>query len=594
MLKKISTLRNFILEIVSALVLSLVLFYQPETGAANLFIVAAFVFLHYLMLSRIARGKLWSLMFFFVSTAAYLLCLYFNLTHILIVVALICVILSVYYAYKMGINSDQRKITQKTLVLGLAISLLLPLVFSLSLETFIYKHSKESKGDTEILFSHIDQGKTERQDRSKQLSKDQFIIDLFSLGRYEDLSQYIQNLMVMNNEDIITLCNLDERIVARSDKPRAVGDDCKKIMPGWQSLASESGIIKEEEKLYLVAISEIITANNEKVGYVITGKNLRSYLLEKIGTKNDKFYFSYEGRILPENDLLLSDSLFRAIKEKQLPYNRDELYSFEKQYYLITNNKFADADSGLIYLHEVSDLSGLFWLNLIIVYAITIVIFLLYRIKYADAQSFSFARTGSLFRRSYRKIRIPDKEYLLEFAIVSALVVVMSKGSFDKQLAIFYSNTILPATNEQLLATNPRLNLYAPSYVGVNDGFTVLLSANDLKSGINTISATIVYNTENLSFEGVNILADICDEVYDNNIDQNQGLVHFSCVTKDFSSDIPGNSKLAEFTVLPLKRDLTYITFDAAYVKITTGHGISNQTEQSTDKGEGVWVLDSI
>lgn len=298
--------------------------------------------------------------------------------------------------------------------------------------------------------------------------------------------------------------------------------------------------------------------------------------------------------MLSESNLALSDSLFGAIKEKQLSYERTELYSFENTYYLASNNKFTDADSGLVYLHVVDDMSRLFWLNLIIVYVVTIAFFLLYRIKFSDTQVSSKIKVVTLFKRGHRRIKMPKSEHLLEFVIVSMLIVVMSKGSFDKQLTIFYSSKILPVASNHSFNIDSSLALITPSYVGVNGDFSSTLSANNLKSGINTISATIVYDKEALLFEGANILTDICDEVYDNNIDQVQGIIHFSCVTKDFTSDIPGSSRLAEFQIKSLKQGLTYIAFDAAYVKITTGHGISNQIEQSTDKGEGIWVLDSI
>lgn len=593
-MKRLFSFKGFLFELISVLFLSVMIFVYPDIGVANLYLIVSLVFVQYLLLSLSRQLRLLSILLFVLSILFYKLFIWQNIEFVLVVFIVLLILLSAYYVFKYGINNDQRNITFKTLIFGVIIAVLLPAFFYLSMSWLNKGYSSSLSESSSEIIAQVKEGELKQLEESDKLSKDQFVAELYNAGRLLDLSEYLQNVMVMGGMDLIVVCNNENKVVARSDEPKLIGMDCQKIMPGWQNLASKSGIIRERDTLFLAASAKIEEAGKESRAQIITARELRNFITDRNDFRDTNIYFGIDGKILNEEKLKLTDTFLSSLVEYSFPDKGiKEIYYNGSNYYALIN-KFENTNIGLIFTEKISSYNRIFYINLITVYLLALSWIVFFRIKFPQRLLFIKENQNILFKRRKFRIRPIIIEHFIELLVFSLVVIIMAHTSFTQYLKYYNESLFVPVTSPKDIQNNPYLTLDTPGYAQINSLIVINLDANYLYKGVNTVSATINYDPQSLSIEGLITDNSICDTIYDNNIDTQQGVVFFSCITKDSKVGLPGSFRLAELKVRVLKDGLTFISFDQPYVKITSQQGFSNLVKQSTEFGESVWGLNQI
>ena len=591
MSKIVDAVLNNPVELIACLAFLPLFLMYPGITVANLFVLISLALSYFLFLSGKKPLQLTAPFVLLFSLLIYLFAAYENFSYIFVALAILGSLGLVYSAMRYGINDTQGKTVRRLFVAGLAIMILLPIVFRLSL-TFLLNSERKNLAHTALDFqSKMKQDNDQIAQKASEMSSDPFVLDLLDKKNYVDLASYAQNLMVAKDLDYLTLTDSSDMVVARAHRLKAVGDDYSKIIVNIKDGSPSSGIYYEDNRAFLAALTPLQKQGQPKLGSMIAGRfisdgYLRSFLKQESGIA---FYSQLTIFGSSANSPLLKDFIDQAKNQSKLDQATGKVFDFKNQKIMLVASDLSGGAGKLLYFRPINLWRQSFTFNLIFFCCLLLAVFIYLKIKTPSAQEQS-TKLSRLFSRhksgiNLKNLLLNSVEFLL---LVSILALLWWRSSVNYYRLGFDYQKITENKLTELADASPSLQLGLNSYVKVDEVAKVKLLINNLKDAPASVQLLLKFDPAKVKDLGIDYSAGICDRVHDNIADNAQGLVSFSCDLNNISASGMAQQEVATVSFKTLQSGVAAFSLDENYSYILTSKGKKNVVVQSFKDGEHI------
>lgn len=574
-------MRKYLFELVIAILISTVIVIYPYIAPANLFLLIALILFQYLLSLGARKQSIIGALLLIISVILYYYFLQNSLSYLFIACGTIYLVSLIYFIWKRGFNLNQKNILLKTMIVGLVVIVLQPVLFFVSQGMLQNKYYEDMQKSAQAINNDLNQKMSLNIEHSDKIAQDIFIKQLIESKRFQDLLEYSQNVMVTNDKDLLVVCDLDDKVIARADNPKNLGDDCGQLFGDWQDSQSETQIIDYSTDHFLVSSSDIVAQDGTKIAKIFTGNSLKKAISSSI---EDIWFISFGEDLLSKPKNSEQQKIITALNKTEGLKNGTSVVNYDGKKILTYKDKTFFDGILITIAKEFGDYQQLLFINILLTTLLCIAGIVIVRLYYPH-QVIANNREKSIFNKSQRKHKYA--EIVTEVSVFSIIILLISWQSFIK----YYQYDMGSETkNAEIISPDlePYLSLSAPNYISAGNLFTFDLNLRDLGGGVDTISAAINYDSSQIEIKSIDTENGFCDVVFDKSINKNQGVIIFSCVTKDLETNTLTDINLAQVSAILLKPGFNYLVLDKDYAKISTFKGISTKVTQNTIFGECV------
>lgn len=182
-----------------------------------------------------------------------------------------------------------RKLLHHFLIIGVVISIGLPVVYSLHHQIVLSRIRTDATGQLDQHVIQLDQRTRDAEDAAHSFATDQVTAKDLQTSQFTQLTVEMQSRMLEKGLQFVTITNALGTVVSRAQQPTAVGDNLFEQLPWLASAYAKdtvAGLAFNERGLPVVAAAEPVIQNGLLVGVVLTGFSL-----------NDQYAISESGRV---------------------------------------------------------------------------------------------------------------------------------------------------------------------------------------------------------------------------------------------------------------------------------------------------------
>lgn len=204
-----------------------------------------------------------------------------------------------------------RRLLHHFLILGLVISIGLPVVYSLHHQVMTNRLRNSLTAQLTDEHAQLNTWIKNAKDAASTFSTDKELIPELAAGQTNQLTIELQSRMLEKGLQFIVMTNSLGTVIARAQQPTAISDNLFEELP-WLAPAygkeSVNGIAFNEHNLPVVAAAEPVLQDGQVVGVVVAGYNLNNqYAIQESGISHHSLVLGTDQGIVGVSSLTARD-----------------------------------------------------------------------------------------------------------------------------------------------------------------------------------------------------------------------------------------------------------------------------------------------